>query len=272
MPTPSSLRAVRNRIIADRRRQPRPLPGSNVTSCLGGDPRPSLGNLLLDRLLGAEVHWTPKTKRNQTMADLADKLEAQGRRPYVIPIGGSNAVGAVGYVQAMIELADQLGQQNLSIDRIVLATSSGGTHAGMALGAKVANFSGQLTAISIDQTREDFEAGFCREVLDIAAGAAELLGVDVALSADDFQLRFDYLGRGYGVVGDLERNAIREVAQTEGLLVGPVYTSRAMGAMLDLIRRGEFGADESILFWHTGDESALHAYADDLLEGGKGER
>ncbi len=91
-----------------------------------------------------------------------------------------------------------------------------------------------------------------------------LLESDVRLSIDDFVVNYDYLGDGYGVVGDRERNAIRLLARTEGLLVGPVYTGRAAGAMIDLIERGEFAAGETVLFWHTGDDAALHAYAKEL--------
>ncbi len=233
---------------------------------LGGEPQPPLGNLLLDELLGATIHWTPKPNRNSRMASLAAELEAHSRRPYVIPVGGSNAIGAIGYVAAMFELVEQMAEQGRAIDHIFFATSSGGTQAGIVLGANLAGFTGKLTAVSIDQTPDDqsdekFLAGVCRE----ANLAAVFLKTDVRLAVDDFNTNYDYLGAGYGVVGDLERDAIRLLARTEGVLVGPVYTGRAAGAMIDLIRRGAFTADETILFWHTGDDAALHAYAKELL-------
>ena len=233
---------------------------------LGGDPQPPLGNLLLDELLGATIHWTPRPNRNARMGELARQLEAEGRQPYVIPVGGSNAIGALGYVAAMYELMDQLAEQGRGVDHIVFATSSGGTQAGIVLGARLAGFAGQTTAISIDQTPdEDSEEKFLAEVCRVANLAAVLLKTEVRLAVEDFHTNYDYLGAGYGVVGELERHAIRLLAQTEGLLVGPVYTGRAAGAMVDLVRRGAFAAQETVLFWHTGDDAALHAYAKELL-------
>ena len=131
----------------------------------------------------------------------------------------------------------------------------------MSLGAALAGFEGRITPISIDQTPAD---NFVDEVTQIAAAAAELLEVDVALPEQQTTLCYGYLGDGYGVVGDLERSAIRLAAQTEGLLVGPVYTGRALGGLIDLVGRGVIDPNETVLFWHTGDESALHAYANEL--------
>jgi D-cysteine desulfhydrase len=233
---------------------------------LGGPPQPPLGNLLLDQLLGATIHWTPKPQRNARMAELAVAMEADGRRPYVIPVGGSNSVGALGYVAAMFEFVEQLKEQGRGVDRIFFATSSGGTQAGIVLGAKLAGFTGRITAVSIDQTPDDTsEEKFLAEVCRVANGAAELLNAGSRLTVDDFDTSYDYLGAGYGVVGDLERETIQLLARTEGLLVGPVYTARAFGAMLAQIRHGQFNAGETWLFWHTGDDTALHAYADDLV-------
>ena len=233
---------------------------------LGGPPQPPLGNLLLDQLLGARIHWTPKLQRNARMRELAVAMEADNHRPYVIPVGGSNSIGALGYVAAMFEFVEQLREQGRGVDRIFFATSSGGTQAGLVLGARLAGFDGRITAISIDQTPdESSDEKFLAEVCGVANGAAELLGVGVRLTVDDFDTEYGYLGDGYGVVGELERETIKLVAQTEGILVGPVYTARAMGAMLDQIRRKAFEPNETWLFWHTGDETALHAYAETLI-------
>jgi D-cysteine desulfhydrase len=232
---------------------------------LGGSPQPPVGNLLLDELLGARIHWTPKPQRNARMRELAVAMEADGRRPYVIPVGGSNSVGALGYVAAMFEFVAQLAEQGRRVDRIFFATSSGGTQAGLVLGARLAGFAGRVTAISIDQTPdESSDEKFLADVCRVANGAAEVLGVEERLAVSDFDTDYGYLGDGYGVVGELERETIKLVARTEGLLVGPVYTARALGAILDQIRRGAFAANETWLFWHTGDETALHAYAEAL--------
>jgi D-cysteine desulfhydrase len=232
---------------------------------LGGEPQPPSGNLLYDQLLGATVHWTPKSRRSERMDNLAAQLKSEGRRPYVIPVGGSTSLGAVGYVAAMFELVDQLERDKRTVHRLLFATSSGGTQAGILLGARLAGFTGAITAISIDQPPDgDSNCTFLAGVCEIAHGAAQLLGSSERLSLHNFHTNYDYLGAGYGIVGDLEREAIRLLARTEGLLVGPVYTARAAGAMIDLIRRGVFPSNETVLFWHTGDDVALHAYADDL--------
>jgi D-cysteine desulfhydrase len=199
------------------------------------------------------------------MADLARELECIGKQPYVIPVGGSNAIGALGYVAAMFELVEQLREQARGAIHLVFATSSGGTQAGIVLGAKLAGFDGRITAISIDQMPDDESEQFLTDVCRVANLAAVLLESEVRLDVADFNTNSNYLGAGYGVVGDLERDAIRLLARTEGLLVGPVYTGRAAGALIDLLRRGYFNTDERVLFWHTGDDAALHAYAKELI-------
>jgi D-cysteine desulfhydrase len=231
---------------------------------LGGDPQPPLGNLLLDELLGAHIHWTPKPARNARMESLASELRSAGGKPTIFPIGGSTGLGAVGYVAAMFEVVQQLHDFDIPNEQvhIVFATSSGGTQAGIELGARLAGFAGRITAISIDQVPdEEGDENFLAGVAQIANEAARLLNVDQTLNAADFRTAYDYLGAGYGVVGDLERDAIRVFACEEGLLLGPVYTARAAGALIDLVRRGEFARDEIVLFWHTGDDVALHAYS-----------
>lgn len=235
---------------------------------LGGQPDgPALGNLLLDQLLGAEVHWVQPSERRLAMDELASQLRAQGHAPYVIPIGGSNAIGALGYVLAMFELEEQLRRLDLHVDTIVFATSSGGTQAGLMLGARLVGFAGTLLAVSIDQLPDDeSDFKFAEHIRHTASCAAELLGESIA--PDEFrpEINYDFLGDGYGVVGCLEPDAIRLLARTEGILIGPVYTGRAFGGMLELIGRGAIRQDQSVLFWHTGDETTLHAYSNDLAE------
>lgn len=232
---------------------------------LGGEPQSPLGNLLLDNLLGATIHWTPKSQRNARIGTLAEELRVAGHKPYPIPVGGSTALGAIGYVLAMFELMEQLEVQSKFVDHLLFATSSGGTQAGIVLGAKLTGFGGRVTAISVDQVPDaDSDDKFLAGVCDIANGAAALLDVEVRLRVDDFDMNYDFLGDGYGVVGDLEREAIRLLARQEGILVGPVYTARAAGALIDLIGRGEYRSDKTVLFWHTGDDVTLHAYAGTL--------
>jgi D-cysteine desulfhydrase len=222
------------------------------------------GNLLLDELLGARLHWIERAQRPAKLRELPEQLRAQGRKPYVIPVGGSNSVGATGYVVAMMELADQLRASQQRVDHVVFGSSSGGTQAGMVLGARVADFRGQLLGLSID--KDDPELGaYENEVAQIANECAEYIGVDIRLAREDIQVGYGYKGEGYGVVGDLEREAIRLLARCEGIILDPVYAGRAFGALVDLIRKGMFKRGEKVLFWHTGGTPALFAYAKDLV-------
>lgn len=233
----------------------------------GSSDSPLNGNRFLDQVLGAHEHWTPKGTRESKMAELETSLTAQGRRPYVIPVGGSNSIGALGYVAAMYELKAQMETHSLEFDRIVYATSSGGTQAGMTVGAKASGFAGALTAISIDQVPDGTSSfDYKAFVLDIAKAAVQESGLNFPLSLEDFAINYDFLGAGYGVVGDPERKAIRLMAQTEGILVDPVYSGRALAGLIALVEEGKIKNTERVLFWHTGGEIALHAYIDDLTE------
>lgn len=240
------------------------LAGLGCELVLGGKPDdvPN-GNLLLDQLLGASVHWTGMERRGEKMEEIASALRAQHRKPYVIPYGGSNGLGAAAYAGAMFEMIDQMKASRVTFDRCIVASSSGGTQAGLVLGAKAHGFTGSVVGISIDKG-ERGERTYEEEMSEIADAAARLLGLHITCTAADFIVRYDYLGGGYGIVTELEREAIRLTARLEGILLDPVYTGRAMGGMIDMIRRGEINSGESILFWHTGGAPALFAYAGDL--------
>lgn len=233
-----------------------------------GGPKdsPVLGNLLLDVLLDATLHFTAKEAREETMTRLAADMRAQGRVPYVIPVGGSNGVGALGFVAAFFELTEQMRVQGLTFDRIVFASSSGGTQAGLMLGAALCGFRGSLLGISIDNLPDEVSESKYREaVVRIANESAQLLGYGRRFEAREVLLNYDYLGGGYGVLGERERQAILRLARSEGILLGPVYTGRAFGALLDAIQRRMIEPHERVLFWHTGDETALHGYASELV-------
>jgi len=229
----------------------------------GQEPSQDQGNLLLDRLLGADVVWAGDRSPVELMAEVAEDLQRRARRPYVVPYGGSNPVGATGYVAAMEELLTQCSQRDLSFGCIVLASSSGGTQAGLAVGARALGFQGRILGISVDP-----EAGQLRRTLaDLATATVGHLGLELSFAPEDFWVDDAYLGSGYGVVSDLEREAIATLASVEGLLVDPVYTGRACGGLLDLIRRGVFPAGERLLFWHTGGTTGLFSYATALAVG-----
>ncbi|MGH2541610.1 MAG: D-cysteine desulfhydrase family protein [Ardenticatenaceae bacterium] len=238
--------------------------GLSCALVLGGEP-PELatGNVLLDLLFDAQLYWTGMHRRGERLHEVVQALEKDGRRPYLIPYGGSTAVGAMGYVAAMMELTEQLEAQGLNVDRIVVASSSGGTQAGMVVGARAANLDLQVLGIVIDKSEGD--EPYATRLARLANDTAMHAGIDATLQPGDFHLNYDYLGAGYGVVGEQEQEAIRLVARLEGLLLDPVYTGRAMGGLIDMIRRGMIGANETVLFWHTGGIPALFAYARELV-------
>jgi L-cysteate sulfo-lyase len=221
------------------------------------------GNLLLDELLGAKCHWIERPQFPVKLSELPEQLRAQGRKPYVIGIGGSNGVGATGYVLAMIELEGQLRTTQHRVDHIVFASSSGGTQAGMVLGAQLAGFGGQVHGVSVDKDNLEREA-YDEEVAKIANECAQYIGSDIRLTKQHIKVVYGYTGEGYGVVSNLEREAIRLMARNEGVILDPVYTGRAFGGLIDLIRKGAFKRGESVLFWHTGGAPALFAYAKEL--------
>jgi len=227
----------------------------------GTPPRVPNGNLLLDLIFKARVHYCERKDRDAMLYKVAADLAAGGAKPFVIPVGGSNSIGSVGYVNAMIELKDQLKVMDLQPDAIVFASSSGGTQAGLSLGAKMIGFSGDVLGISIDQTKIGDES-FLPVLANIANETAQRIGSDLVMKETDFLLNCDYLGAGYALPGDLEFNAIKDLAQYEGILLGPVYTARAMGGLLDLVQKGIFIKNQTILFWHTGGTPELFAWAD----------
>jgi len=226
------------------------------------EPRLRNGNLLLDDLLGAEVRWMGPQRRlpPERIAGVLEELKQAGQKPYLVPYGGSNEVGVLGYIQAMRELLDQLEESGLEADHLVVATSSGGTQVGLTLGAKIYGYAGEIIGISVDLPREELLSN----LVSLAQATAARWGFDLSLDRDDFIVYDDYLGGGYGLLGPPEVEAIRLLARTEGILLDPVYTGRAMAGLIDLVRRGTFRPDEVVIFWHTGGTPALFAYAQEL--------
>ncbi len=229
----------------------------------GSKPDLPQGNLLLNLLLGAKEHWVARSEREAKLREIPDQLRAQGRKPYVFGVGGSNGIGATGYVLAMMELMEQLRVSQQRVDHIVFASSSGGTQAGLVVGARVAGFKGKLHGVSVDK-RDQGPDSYEVEVANIANECANYVGFQTQFEPNDIRVVYGYLGGGYAVAGDLERDAIRLMARCEGILLDPVYTGRAFGGLVDLIRQGVFKCGETVLFWHTGGAPALFAYAKDL--------
>ncbi len=217
----------------------------------GEKPAAPSGNLLLDDWLGAQIVWTRRADRDHTLQNTFAAAWEAGQRPYLIPYGGSNPTGAAAYAFALKEMLEQ----GLSPDWIVFASSSGGTQAGLAAGARLFGYRGKILGISVDEPADELKD----RVAKLAAQTADLLGGESAFSPDEILVTDDYLGGGYGVVGKPEHEAIRLFARSEGLLLDPVYTGRAAAGLIDLIRHGFFSPSAQVLFWHTGGTPALFA-------------
>jgi D-cysteine desulfhydrase family pyridoxal phosphate-dependent enzyme len=217
------------------------------------------GNLLLDQLFGAEIVYVADRKdRDSILQQTFERATNEGKKPYLVPYGGSNATGALGYAFAMKELIDQ----NVSADWVVFASSSGGTQAGLLLGQRIFGFSGRILGISVDESEEWLKS----EVSRLASATSEKVGERIEFTPADVLVNADYCNAGYGVVTEREREALRLFASCEGLLLDPVYTGRAAAGMVDLIRTGFFKTSETVLFLHTGGQPALFAkqYADEF--------
>lgn len=242
--------------------------GMRAVLALTGDmPEEWNGNLLLNYLFDAEVRWLGDV----SWTDLPARLEAiaagereAGYEPYIIPLGGSTPIGVLGYILAVQELVQQMEEAGVLFDRIIIASSSGGTQAGMLIGAEMFGFKGRITAISVAEPEKALRA----RISKLVSQTLSLLGRPVKVPGAKIEIVDRYLGEGYAVLGDPEREAIALMAGYEGILVGPVYTGRALAGMIDMIRRGEIAPEETVLFWHTGDTAALFAYARELRRQG----
>jgi D-cysteine desulfhydrase family pyridoxal phosphate-dependent enzyme len=227
---------------------------------VGEPPARESANLLLDELFGAQIIWTTKPHRDEILQASFESARAKGKKPYLVPYGGSNSTGALGYTYAMEELAGQ----GVKADWIVVASSSGGTQAGLVLGARLFGFSGKILGISVDEPKNKLQA----YVAKLAFETSGRLGTHIEFSEDDVLVNSDYAAPGYGVMTAAERKAIQFFAKYEGLLLDPVYTGRAAAGLMDLIHKGFFRKEETVLFWHTGGQPALFAeiYQDKLRQ------
>ncbi len=227
----------------------------------GRPPRIPTGNLLLDNLLGAHIHWVEtKEEMHAALPVLAEELRVRGKNPYVIPYGGSNALGAAAYALAVRELRQQLPAT--PFDAIVFASSSGGTQAGLVTGAHLFGLHAEILGISVDEP----EAVLQERVARLVRETALILKTEFSVTPEVISVDDRFRGGGYAVVGQLEREAIRTLARTEGVLLDPVYTGRAFGGLLAQIEEGRWQPDQRVLFWHTGGTAGLFAFAEQILK------
>jgi L-cysteate sulfo-lyase len=219
------------------------------------------GNVLLDHIFGANLREYPGgTDFDVAMADVAAEIQAGGGKPYLIPGGASNKVGALGYVNCALELIEQADAMGLSIDHLVTATGSAGTQAGLIVGLNAMRPEIPLLGIGVNVPKDVQED----RVYKLACETADYIGKPGIVTREDVIANCDYVGAGYGIRTDGMNEAVLMLARLEGLLFDPVYSGKALAGMIDLVRKGEFAGAENIVFLHTGGAAALFAYADQL--------
>ncbi len=222
------------------------------------------GNNLLFQLLGVErITVVPGGSDMMTaMEAVADEVAAEGRKAYIIPGGGSNPVGATGYVACAEEILTQMFETGLRIDRVVCASGSAGTHGGLVVGFYGNNGHIPVIGIDVSRTKEDQEP----MVYDLIQRTAAHVGVKAEIPREAALCFGDYVGPGYSRPTPGMAEAVKLLARTEGILLDPVYTGKAMAGLIDLVRKGYFNKDENILFVHTGGSPALYAYLDSFRD------
>jgi L-cysteate sulfo-lyase len=215
------------------------------------------GNVLLDRLHGATVSKrSGGADMNAEMEKLADALRDQGRTPYVIPGGGSNPIGALGYVNCARELVEQAEAMGLQIDALIHATGSSGTQAGLVAGLAEIQSDIHLLGIGVRAPQEKQEG----MVHDLALRTIAHLGTATQIQRSDVRANCDYVGAGYGIPTDGMVAALKLLAETEGLLFDPVYSGKGLDGLIDLTRKGHFDGMSNVVFLHTGGSAALFGY------------
>ncbi len=229
----------------------------------GSPPAEVNGNLLLDELLGAELVYANTDDKNETdriLERIRDERRARGRRPYLIPVGGSTVLGCISYMLAAEELLSQLEQLQISPDHIVITTGSCGTHAGILAGCRYYGTAIPVYGITVSRPTSE-----CRErITRLVARTAEFLGRALELAPNDIVVNDKYLGACYGAPTAEGHAAIRKVAQLEGIFLDPVYTGKTMAALIDLVGHGEIQSGSTVVFWHTGGVPGLFGHAHDF--------
>jgi D-cysteine desulfhydrase family pyridoxal phosphate-dependent enzyme len=226
------------------------------------------GNLLLDLILGADIKIKEMGKGSvlhledvdEILEEAAKEVKQAGQTPYIAPIGGSAAggsmgdpLGAVSYVNAHVELVEQAGAQGINVDYVLHASGSGGTQAGLAVGAKALNDEAKILGVSVAEEKSTYTD----YVFDIAADTVTALDLELEMEKDDIVVFDEYLGEGYGEVNEDVAEAIRLMSVKEGIFLDPVYTGKAMIALVDLVKKGYFEKEDNVVFFHTGGTAAL---------------
>ncbi|MDO8862798.1 D-cysteine desulfhydrase [Haliea sp. E1-2-M8] len=220
------------------------------------------GNVFLDHLLGAKTrHYPGGADMNAAMEEVAAEVRSRGGAPYIIPGGGSNPIGALGYVDCALELLQQVNQAQLHVDCVVHATGSAGTQAGLVTGLRATHSDIPVLGIGVNAPKEIQE----ERVYKLATATADLIGAGNCVRREDVVANCDYIGAGYGVPTEAMRDALVLLARLEGLLFDPVYSGKALAGLIDLVKQRHFRAEQNIVFLHTGGSAGLFGYRNDLL-------
>ena len=215
------------------------------------------GNVLLDVLHGATIeHRGPGLDMNAEMFAVAERMKSEGRNPYAIVGGGSNATGALGYVNCALELLGQMVERGIAFDHMVTATGSAGTHAGLIVGLKALNAQLPLLGIGVRAPKDKQE----ENVFRLAQATEDKLGIGRVVDRADVVANCDYIGQGYGIPAESTLEAIDLFAKQEAILLDPVYSGKGAAGLIDLIRKGSFKKGERIVFLHTGGAIGLTGY------------
>jgi len=232
----------------------------------GEEPEEYQGNLLLDRILGCDIRFKPyKDEEEQReeagetpiTGEFAEEVKRNGKIPYIIPLGASNPVGNLGYINAIKELKEQSKKSSIDINYVVSAVGTGGTQAGIELGLRLFKMSAKSYGISASRHVKPKS----QEIADLCNQTIKYFELECGqFSPDEIAVNYDYIGKGYAIPTDKCTEAVRTVAQTEGIILDPVYTGKAMAGLIDLIKKGKFKKDDNIIFVHTGGGPANFAY------------
>ena len=222
----------------------------------GTRPSKANGNLLLNQLLDAKLVFTGNPDRSYIdnyIEDEAERLRGKGESPYMIRRGGVSSLGCIGYVSAAVEICSQLQSLNLNPDILLCATGCGVTQAGLLVGFKLMGLNCRLYGITVSRSRDECIA-YIKQLIN---ETEDVLGLDSRVKNDEIFVFDEYIGEGYSVPTSEGIDAIRLVAQTEGIFLDPIYTGKAMAGLTDLLKKDLIGSDNTVIFLHTGGSPSI---------------
>ncbi|MEA1993767.1 MAG: D-cysteine desulfhydrase family protein [Euryarchaeota archaeon] len=231
-----------------------------VLVLIGEEPKKYRGNLLLEKLMGADIHFVSAEdldegaeKAEDLMRSLSEELEEKKHNCYIMPVGGATPIGCLGFAKAFLEMHEQAKKRGITPDYIISATGSGGTQAGLVVGKKMTDSDARIAGIRVGWMFEPYNA----MVAEMAQRTADLLNIKKPITEEDVTTYTDFIGDGYDIPTKEANNAIELMARTEAIFLDPVYTGKAMAGLIGLLDRGEISRDDTVVFWHTGGDIAL---------------